>query len=141
MAWHMFAPVPTKDQCMSVPLDETYRYGLMTRLPTAQTTRAITELLDELEFDSIWVGDHIAFTAPILDPFLQLAQVAAYSSRLTVGTGVYLLPMPNPHRSPSRRHRSIICRADGSFSASASMANFQPSTRLAACRARNAVRG
>lgn len=81
---------------MSVPLDESYRYGLMTRLPTAQTTRAITELLDELEFDSIWVGDHIAFTTPILDPFLQLAQVAAYSNRLTVGTGVYLLPMRHP---------------------------------------------
>ena len=81
---------------MSVPLDESYRYGLMTQLPTAQTTRAITELLDELEFDSIWVGDHIAFTTPILDPFLQLAQVAAYSNRLTVGTGVYLLPMRHP---------------------------------------------
>lgn len=81
---------------MSVPLDETYRYGLMTRLPTAETTRAITGLLDELEFDSIWVGDHIAFTTPILDPFVQLAQAAAYSTRLTVGTGVYLLPMRHP---------------------------------------------
>jgi len=81
---------------MGVPLDQTYRYGLMTRLPTAETTRAIVAKLDALEFDSIWVGDHIAFTTPILDPFLQLAQAAAYSSRLTVGTGVYLLPMRHP---------------------------------------------
>ncbi len=81
---------------MTVPLDDTYRYGLMTRLPSAEATRAITRLLDELEFDSIWVGDHIAFTTPILDPFLQLAQVAAYSSRLTIGTRVYLLPMRHP---------------------------------------------
>ena len=81
---------------MRVPLYETYRYGLMTRLPTAEATRAITAKLDALEFDSIWVGDHIAFTTPILDPFLQLAQVAAYSSRLTVGIAVYLLPLRHP---------------------------------------------
>ena len=30
---------------MSVPLDEIYRYGLVTRLPMTETTRAITGLL------------------------------------------------------------------------------------------------
>ncbi len=81
---------------MNLPLDDTYRYGLMTRLPTIESTRAITAELDRLKFDSIWVGDHIAFTTPILDPLLQLAQVAACSDRLTVGTAVYLLPLRHP---------------------------------------------
>ncbi len=81
---------------MNLPLGDTYHYGLMTRFPTIEATRAITAKLDALKFDSVWVGDHIAFTTPILDPFLQLAQIAACSDRLTVGTGVYLLPLRHP---------------------------------------------
>lgn len=50
-------------------------------------------LADSLGFDSLWVGDHIAFAVPILDPLLQLAQAAAHSDRLLFGTSVYLLPL------------------------------------------------
>ena len=53
-------------------------------------------LLDALGFDSIWSGDHVAFAGPILDPLIQLAQAAALSDRLTVGTAVYLLPLRHP---------------------------------------------
>ena len=53
-------------------------------------------LLDTLGFDSIWTGDHVAFAGPILDPLVQLAQAAALSDRLTVGTAVYLLPLRHP---------------------------------------------
>ncbi|NKB59986.1 MAG: LLM class flavin-dependent oxidoreductase [Alphaproteobacteria bacterium] len=81
---------------MNLPLGETYHYGLMTRFPTIEATRAITAKLDALKFDSVWVGDHIAFTTPIMDPFLQLAQIAACSDRLTVGSGVFLLPLRHP---------------------------------------------
>jgi probable F420-dependent oxidoreductase len=44
----------------------------------------------------VWVGDHIAFAIPILDPLLQLAQAAVVSRRLLLGTGVYLLPLRHP---------------------------------------------
>ena len=81
---------------MNLPLGDTYHYGLMTRFPTLEATRTIAKKLDELEFDNVWVGDHIAFTTPMLDPFLQLAQVAACSDRLTVGTAVFLLPLRHP---------------------------------------------
>ena len=53
-------------------------------------------LLDALGFDSIWSGDHVAYAGPILDPLMQLAQAAALSDRLTVGTAVYLLPLRHP---------------------------------------------
>ena len=53
-------------------------------------------LLDSLGFDSIWSGDHVAFAGPILDPLMQLAQAAALSDRLTIGTAVYLLPLRHP---------------------------------------------
>jgi hypothetical protein len=51
------------------------------------------QLVDRSGFDSLWVGDHIAFAIPILDPLLQLAQAAVVSRRLLFGTSVYLLPL------------------------------------------------
>ena len=57
---------------------------------------AVVRLLDSLGFDSIWSGDHVAFAGPILDPLLQLAQAAALSERLRIGTAVYLLPLRHP---------------------------------------------
>ena len=53
-------------------------------------------LLDALGFDSFWSGDHVAFAGPILDPLMQLAQAAALSDRLKIGTAVYLLPLRHP---------------------------------------------
>jgi len=81
---------------MAIPLASETKFGALTRLPTPALARQTIELLDRLEYDSIWVGDHLAFTQPILDPFVQLAHAAAYSDRITVATGVYLLPMRHP---------------------------------------------
>ena len=83
-------PGPGGTPTMSLPLDDRTRFGLMTRLPTPELTRRTVALLDRLEFDSVWVGDHLAFTTPILDPFVQLSYAAALSPRLTVGSAVYL---------------------------------------------------
>ena len=47
-------------------------------------------------YDSLWVGDHVSFAVPVLDPLLQLAQAAVVSRRLTLGTSVYLLPLRHP---------------------------------------------
>jgi probable F420-dependent oxidoreductase len=81
---------------MELPLDSKVKIGLMTRLPNPDESRGTVELLESLEFDSLWVGDHVAFTVPILDPLLQLAHAAAYSRRLIFGTSVYLLPLRHP---------------------------------------------
>ncbi|MBV8190251.1 MAG: LLM class flavin-dependent oxidoreductase [Alphaproteobacteria bacterium] len=56
----------------------------------------LVQLVDRCGYDSLWVGDHVAFALPILDPFLQLAQAAVASRRLVFGTGVYLLPLRHP---------------------------------------------
>ena len=81
---------------MTIPLASETKFGVQTRLPTRALARQTIEMLDRLDYDSIWVGDHLAFTLPILDPFVQLAHAAAYSDRITVATGVYLLPMRHP---------------------------------------------
>ncbi|HXC37674.1 MAG TPA: LLM class flavin-dependent oxidoreductase, partial [Burkholderiales bacterium] len=65
-------------------------------LPSIASLRATVELADGLGYDSIWAGDHVSFPVPFLDPLQQIAQAAAFSSRLTFGTAVYLLPLRHP---------------------------------------------
>ncbi|MSO77837.1 MAG: LLM class flavin-dependent oxidoreductase [Alphaproteobacteria bacterium] len=62
-------------------------------LPRIDDLCRFVELVDHSGFDSIWLGDHISFPIPFLDPLLVLAQAAVASRRLTFGTGVYLLPL------------------------------------------------
>ena len=72
--------------------------------------------IEELGFESVWVGDHIALrddhvasypyspnqryqlpqSYPFSDPFVLLAYAGAATTRLLLATGVYLLPLRNP---------------------------------------------
>ncbi|MEJ0016869.1 MAG: LLM class flavin-dependent oxidoreductase [Acetobacteraceae bacterium] len=90
-----------------LPLDPHLRIGIQTIhrrtepadgpwMPTIDEMVALVELVDRSGYDSLWVGDHVSFAVPILDPLLQLAQAAVASRRLTLGTGVYLLPLRHP---------------------------------------------
>nr|MBC8241499.1 LLM class flavin-dependent oxidoreductase [Alphaproteobacteria bacterium] len=92
---------------MTLQLDDHFKFGVQTLhrrtepaegpwLPEAEDGRAMVELIDRLGYDSLWVGDHLSFAIPILDPFIQLAQAATYSTRLALGVGVYLLPLRHP---------------------------------------------
>lgn len=63
--------------------------------PAAEAA-ALAARIESLGFDSIWTPDHIAYTQPILDPFAMLAIYASSTSRITVGTCVYLLPLRAP---------------------------------------------
>ena len=92
---------------MSLPLDNRLRIGIQTIhrrtepasgswLPRIDELVSLVQLVDRSGYDSLWVGDHISFAVPILDPLLQLAQAAVVSRRLTLGTSVYLLPLRHP---------------------------------------------
>jgi len=92
---------------MDLPLDDGLRLGVQTIhrrtepavgpwLPTIDEMCTLVELVDRSGYDSLWVGDHISFALPILDPLLQLAQAAVASRRLQLGTAVYLLPLRHP---------------------------------------------
>src|ERR1700722_9586319 len=92
---------------MPLPLDNSLKIGIQTIhrrtepatapwRPTIDELTALVGLVDASGYDSLWVGDHIAFAVSILDPLLQLAQAAMVSRRLTLGTNVYLLPLRHP---------------------------------------------
>src|SRR5580658_3492299 len=92
---------------MTLPLDKHLKIGIQTIhrrtepatapwLPKIDELAELVTLVDSCGYDSLWVGDHIAFAVSILDPLLQLAQAAVVSRRLTLGTNVYLLPLRHP---------------------------------------------
>ncbi len=81
---------------MDLPLETDLRIGFITSLPSPDAAQKTATLAEGLGYDSVWVGDHVAFAVPILDPLLQLAQLAVYSERLLLGTAVFLLPLRHP---------------------------------------------
>ena len=87
---------PPLDPVFGLPLDAGFQVGFMTGVRSPAEARDVAAFADRLAFDSLWVGDHVAFAIPILDPLLQLAQLAAFSSRVRLGTSVYLLPLRHP---------------------------------------------
>jgi probable F420-dependent oxidoreductase len=76
----------------------------------------IARRAEELGFESVWAAEHLVFptkfesrypytesgappinpATPLLDPLLVLAQVAAVTSRIRLGTNIYLLPLRHP---------------------------------------------
>jgi probable F420-dependent oxidoreductase len=92
---------------MDLPLDDHLSIGVQTLhrrtepaegpwLPTIDELAVLVGLVDRCGYDSMWVGDHVAFTIAIFDPLMQLAQAAVLSRRLVFGTDVYLLPLRHP---------------------------------------------
>ena len=51
---------------------------------------------EALGFDSVCIGDHVAFHTPTLDCLAALGYVAALTRRVRIGPCVYLLPLRHP---------------------------------------------
>lgn len=81
---------------MTLPLASKITFGLHAQLPNPAEAGRLVRLAEDGGFSAIAVGDHLAFALPILDPFVQLAQVATLSEKLEVRTSVYLLPLRHP---------------------------------------------
>ena len=92
---------------MALRLEEGLKLGIQTIhrqgdfdtgpwLPRIDDLVAFVEDVDAKGFDEIWLGDHVSFAIPFLDPLLTIAQAAVASRRLVFGTGVYLLPLRHP---------------------------------------------
>ena len=81
---------------MALNLFEKTQFGISASMPNRQAAVDTVRLAEANGFSSIWLGDHIAFAVPIMDPMLQLAQAAALSDKITVATGVYLLALRHP---------------------------------------------
>ncbi|MFM8868423.1 MAG: LLM class flavin-dependent oxidoreductase [Ilumatobacteraceae bacterium] len=52
--------------------------------------------IEELGFDSVFLGHHLLSAAKFLQPLSLAAYLAARTERVKIGLGVYLLPLTNP---------------------------------------------
>jgi probable F420-dependent oxidoreductase len=69
--------------------------------PTAAALQSYARSAEELGFDGIWVFDHLldappAYKAAFLEPATTLAFAALATKRVTLGTGVLVLPLRDP---------------------------------------------
>lgn len=72
------------------------RFGVTLGLQPPETLRALATRIEALGFDSIWTGDHLAFHNPTLESLTTLSHVAAVTTRVRIGTAVYLLALRHP---------------------------------------------
>ena len=71
------------------------RVGL--QLPhRAELLRPVAVRAEALGYDSVWLGDHVAFHNPTLESLTALTWVAAHTTRMRLGPCVYLLALRHP---------------------------------------------
>ena len=115
--------------------------------------RSFALQLEELGYESVWTFEHVivphdyqsrypyhpsgklglATGSGFTDPFIALTYVAGPRSTCDWAPASTSSPKPTPSTSPSRRHRSTICRADGLNWASA-WAGWKRSSTPSVCR-------
>lgn len=79
-----------------LPLNSKIRFGAMATAADREHALKTVSTLSEWGFDSIWTGDHVAFTGPIDDSLTQLTYMSALKPSLLFGTSIYLLPLRHP---------------------------------------------
>jgi probable F420-dependent oxidoreductase len=64
--------------------------------PSPAEQLALAERIEALGYDSLWAGDHISFHNPLYESLTLLSAYAARTSRVRIGTAVYLLALRHP---------------------------------------------
>jgi probable F420-dependent oxidoreductase len=124
---------------VDLPLDDDLSVGFITGVGSRGGARAVADLATRHGYDAIWTGDHVAFPMPILDPFQQLAQIAAWTEGITLGTSVYLLPLRHPVLA-AKQVASIDQLCDGRFVFGVGIGGEFPA-EYAACEVPHGERG
>jgi len=77
-------------------IDPTPRCGLVLAAQEGDVAKQSARRAEALGFDSLWVGDHVAFHVPIAESLTTLAFAAGATERIQLGTAVYLLALRHP---------------------------------------------
>lgn len=65
-------------------------------IPDAHTTLAYFDKVEEWHFDSLWLGEHVVGSGPILDCLTTLTMFAARTRRAKLGTSVLIPALRHP---------------------------------------------
>jgi probable F420-dependent oxidoreductase len=80
----------------ALPLNSKIRFGAMATAADRDHALNTVNTLSEWGYDSIWTGDHVAFTGPIDDALTSLTYMSALKPNLLFGTSIFLLPLRHP---------------------------------------------
>jgi probable F420-dependent oxidoreductase len=75
---------------------DTVRCGLVLAAQEGDAARRQARRAEALGFDSLWVGDHVAFHVPVADALSLLSFAAGATERIALGTAVYLVALRHP---------------------------------------------
>jgi probable F420-dependent oxidoreductase len=81
---------------MALQLDKKVFSGIVMTAQHRDGVLTLARRIEDVGFDSIWVGDHVSFYIPILESLTTLAFVAGVTERVRLGTAVYLVPLRHP---------------------------------------------
>src|SRR5881398_3745810 len=68
-------------------------FGVHLTMHPPEEQFALVRRVEELGFDSVWTGDHVAFNTPLYESLTLLAAYAPITRRLKLGVAVYLLAL------------------------------------------------
>jgi probable F420-dependent oxidoreductase len=74
----------------------TTRFGTSLSLKPAAEQFDLVRRVEALGFESVWTGDHVSFHGPIHESLTVLASYVPITSRIRLGTAVYLLALRPP---------------------------------------------
>lgn len=72
------------------------KFGVTIDAPLGPHAFTLARRAEEWGFDGLWARDHVSFTQSLPDPLTLLTGFAAVTSRVTIGTGIYLFPLRHP---------------------------------------------
>ena len=72
------------------------KFGAFLSLHPPEEQFALARRCEELGLDSLWTGDHVSFHGPIYESLTLLAAYAGITTRIKLGSGVYLLALRQP---------------------------------------------
>jgi probable F420-dependent oxidoreductase len=72
------------------------RLGVSLSLHPPAEQWALARRVEALGFESIWTGDHVSFYLPLYESLTLLASYASITTRIRLGTAVYLLALRHP---------------------------------------------
>ena len=72
------------------------RVGVSLSLHPPAAQWALARRVEALGFESLWTGDHISFHLPLYESLTLLASYASITTRIRIGSAVYLLALRHP---------------------------------------------
>ncbi|OLC12502.1 MAG: hypothetical protein AUH29_16055 [Candidatus Rokubacteria bacterium 13_1_40CM_69_27] len=71
-------------------------FGVSLSLHPPEEQFGLVRRVEALGFDSVWCGDHVSFNLPLYESLTLLASYAGITTRINLGTAVYLLGLRPP---------------------------------------------